>query len=57
MTLDLMQAKLNDIRRKREQAAANFNAICGAEQILMQLIAEEKAQTAPKGADTDGGQP
>lgn len=38
--LNKLNAKLAEIRRQKEQATANLNAISGAEQVLLQLINE-----------------
>ncbi|MBR2732143.1 MAG: hypothetical protein IKD72_09200 [Clostridia bacterium] len=63
MTLSNLNEKLTEIRKQKEQtlaafnqAQANYNALCGAEQMLLQLIEEDRAQTAPEGAEADGHQ-
>lgn len=38
--LEKLEQKLAEIRMQKEQAFANYNAICGAEQVLQQLINE-----------------
>ena len=35
-----LEAKLNEIKQQQEQALANFHALQGAEQMLLQLIKE-----------------
>lgn len=35
-----IKAKLEELSKQKEQLMANYNAICGAEQVLMQLINE-----------------
>lgn len=45
MTAETLQAKLAEIRKQQEQTIANLNALQGAEQILLQLLNEEKDVT------------
>lgn len=40
--LDKLNTKLVSIRKQKEQALANYNALNGAEQMLLQLIGELK---------------
>jgi hypothetical protein len=42
MTVEKLNAKLVSIRKQKEQALANYNALNGAEQMLLQLIGEFK---------------
>jgi ribosomal protein L16 Arg81 hydroxylase len=39
--LDKLNTKLAEIRAQKERVTANFNALVGAEQMLLQLIEEE----------------
>ena len=40
--IEILNKKLNEIRNQKEQVLANFHALEGAEQVLIQLIAENK---------------
>lgn len=51
-----LNKKLTEIRKQKELVMANYNALCGAEQMLLQLIEEDRAQDAPEGAEADGHQ-
>ena len=42
--IEKYEKKLEEIRAQQKQVLANLNALQGAEQILMQLIEEEKAE-------------
>ena len=42
--LENLNLKLEDVRKQKEQLIANLNALSGAEQILIQLIEEVKAE-------------
>lgn len=35
-----LEKKLETIKAQKEQILANFNALCGAEQVIMQLLQE-----------------
>ncbi len=41
MTVEKLQKRLNEIQRQKETTLANYNALCGAEQILTELINNE----------------
>lgn len=41
--MEILYKKLNEIREQKEQALAQLHAIQGAEQVLLQLIEENKA--------------
>lgn len=43
--MDKLEAKLADIRSRKEQMLANLHALQGAEQMLLELIEEQKAVT------------
>ncbi len=38
--LEKLEQELQNIRKQKEQAMANYNAVCGAEQMLLHLIEE-----------------
>lgn len=40
---EILNHKLAEIQQQKTQALANFNALVGAEQVLLQLIEEMKA--------------
>lgn len=46
--LEKLNAKLAEIRTQKERATANLNALVGAEQVLLQLIDETKAEENKK---------
>jgi len=46
MEMKTIRNKLREIQQRKEQAIANVNALCGAEQILLELIAEADAMDA-----------
>jgi hypothetical protein len=41
---EILNKKLEEIRNQKEQVMANFHALNGAEQVLLQLIEEVKAE-------------
>ena len=41
--IDKIKAELEKIRKQKEQAVAQYNALMGAEQVLEKLIAEDVA--------------
>ena len=43
--IEKYEKKLEEIRNQQKQVLANLNALQGAEQMLLQLIEEEKAET------------
>lgn len=43
-----LNSKLADIRKQKEQLMANYNALCGAEQMLQQLIKELESDESEK---------
>lgn len=43
--LEILKAKLKKVRQDKESYLANFNGCCGAEQVLLQLIADEEKKT------------
>ena len=51
--LDKLNTKLNEIRSQIERAKANLNALVGAEQMLLQLIDEEKNESEAVESATD----
>ena len=42
--IDKIKAELEKIRKQKEQAVAQYNALMGAEQVLEKLIAEDVAE-------------
>lgn len=42
--IDKIKAELEKIRKQKEQAVAQYNALMGAEQVLEKLIAEYVAE-------------
>lgn len=42
--INRLNIKLEEIRNQKEQVMANFHALSGAEQVLVQLIEEMKAE-------------
>ena len=42
--IDKIKAELENIRKQKEQAVAQYNALMGAEQVLEKLIAEDVAE-------------
>ena len=38
--MEQLQKKLEEVRQKKNELIANFNALCGAEQMLLELINE-----------------
>ena len=43
VTLETLQKRLDDLKKSREQALANLNALAGAMQTVEELIAEMSA--------------
>lgn len=43
--LNKLNAKLTEIRAQKDKAVANLNCLIGAEQVLIQLIEEEKSES------------
>lgn len=41
---EIINKKLEEIRKQKEQVMANLNALSGAEQVLLQLISEVETQ-------------
>lgn len=41
---EILNNKLEEIRKQKEQVMANLNALSGAEQVLLQLISEIETQ-------------
>lgn len=53
MTLQDLQAKLADIQNRKDVAMANYNAICGAEQMILELIEDEVKKTIQPQTEED----
>lgn len=51
--LNKLETKLAEIRSQIERTKANLNALSGAEQILLQLIEEEKNESEAVEIATD----
>ena len=50
--IEQIKNKLKNLEQQKEQAIANVNAICGAEQVLQELLAEaEKEEGEGEGDD------
>ena len=43
--LETIRNKLHELEQQKEQTVAQLNAICGAEQILRELLAEAEAES------------
>ena len=48
---DILNTKLAEVRKQKEQTVANYNALCGAEQMILQLIAQVEKEG--KGDDSN----
>lgn len=50
---DIITRKLNEIKKQKERAIANLNALTGAEQVLEQLIAEINRNEVTEDAESN----
>lgn len=44
MKTEIIRNKLRELDQQKEQAVAQLNAICGAQQVLQELLSESEAQ-------------
>ena len=46
MSLEMIRNKLKQLEQQKEQTVAQLNAICGAEQVLRELLVEAEKEDA-----------